>query len=236
MNVLGGNNMMSLRECVKNRLYGQTDKKPDNYYDVYESHFECIRTEPIRLLEIGVRWGGSIWGWRNYFPNAHLVGLDIDPNVLQYNGNDDKLNVQLYVGDQCDINLLTDLNTKHGPFDIIIVDGGHTMDQQLITFNTMWPLLNNGGLYIVEDTHTSYWPSFGGGYKRENTFLEFVKSMIDSIHAYHHKMHQRSADMKNNQPVNYIDHSIYGLHVYDSIIVIQKYDRGILTPIPEVNL
>jgi cephalosporin hydroxylase len=226
----------SLKECFQKKLRGSCDKKPVNYFDVYESHLEHLRNDQINLLEIGVRWGGSVWGWRNYFQNASIIGLDIDPNSMQYGTDNEKTGVKLYLGDQCDSHLLNVINTNHGPFDIIIDDGGHTMDQQLQTFETLWPLLKNGGIYVIEDVHTSYWPSFGGGYKKSSTFIEFVKTLIDNIHAYYHKVHTRSADHKNLDPINYLDRSVYGLHIYDAIVFIQKLERDELMPIQEVNL
>ena len=162
--------MMNLKECFQNKKFGSCDKKPVNYFNVYESHFEHLRNESLNMLEIGVRWGGSVWGWRNYFPNANIIGMDVDPNSMQYGNDDPKNGVKLYLGDQCDSKLLNTINNSHGPFDIIIDDGGHTMEQQLSTFDVMWPLLKNGGVYVIEDIHTSYWPKWGGGYNKQTTF------------------------------------------------------------------
>ncbi len=120
------NHMMNLKECFQNKKHGNCDKKPINYFDVYESHFEHLRNESLNMLEIGVRWGGSVWGWRNYFPNANIIGMDVDPNSMQYGNDDPKNGVKLYLGDQCDSKLLNTINNSHGPFDIIIDDGGHT--------------------------------------------------------------------------------------------------------------
>jgi cephalosporin hydroxylase len=227
---------LSLRECVVKKLHGATDKKPINYYDVYESHFDHLRDEKISLLEIGVRWGGSLWGWRNYFEQATIVGLDIDPNSMQYGNNDPYNGVKLYLGDQTDSELLNKIDNEHGPFDIIIDDGGHTMDQQINTFKMLWPKLKNGGMYVIEDVHTSYWPAFGGGLGKPDTFIEYVKKLIDHLHAYYHKKHRRAKEYLNTEQECYLDKSVYGIHIYDAIIFIQKLENLELNPVPEVNL
>lgn len=227
--------MMNLKECFQNKKHGNCDKKPINYFDVYESHFEHLRNESLNMLEIGVRWGGSVWGWRNYFPNANIIGMDVDPNSMQYGNDDPKNGVKLYLGDQCDSKLLNTINNSHGPFDIIIDDGGHTMEQQLSTFDVMWPLLKNGGVYVIEDIHTSYWPKWGGGYNKQTTFIEFLKKLIDNINFYYHKISPRSEHAKNSKEVTYLDTSIYSLHIYDSLAIIQKLERS-KDPIAEINL
>jgi len=102
---------MNLKECFQNKKFGSCDKKPVNYFNVYESHFEHLRNESLNMLEIGVRWGGSVWGWRNYFPNANIIGMDVDPNSMQYGNDDPKNGVKLYLGDQCDSKLLNTINT-----------------------------------------------------------------------------------------------------------------------------
>ena len=75
--------------------------------------------------------------------------------------------MKIEFGDQADPMFLLDVAAKHGPFDVIVDDGGHKMHHQKVSFNTLWSQLADGGLYIVEDTHSSYWPGFGGGYREK---------------------------------------------------------------------
>lgn len=66
-------------------------------------------------------------------------------------------------------------------FDIIIDDGGHTMNQQKTSFMFLLPLVRSGGLYIIEDLETSYMPSYGGNYWDPSSTISFIKSFIDEI-------------------------------------------------------
>ena len=91
------------------------------------------------------------------------------------------------IGDQSDPGFLTRIGQTHGPFDLIVDDGGHQMHQQTTSFRHLWPRLNDRGLYIVEDTHTSYWPGFGGGLRQPTSFIEFAKDLIDRMHTLVHR-------------------------------------------------
>ena len=41
--------------------------------------------------------------------------------------------------------------------DVIIDDGSHDPEDMMLGFDIMFPLLKEGGLYILEDVETSYW-------------------------------------------------------------------------------
>lgn len=67
------------------------------------------------------------------------------------------------------------------PVDIIIDDGGHTMNQQKISMISLLPLVRSGGLYIIEDLETSYISSYGGDYWNSTTTISLIKSFVDEI-------------------------------------------------------
>ena len=64
-----------------------------------------------------------------------------------------------------------------------IDDGGHTMGQQIATFEEMYPKVNENGVFLIEDLHTSYWQSYGGGYRKPGTFMEYAKALTDQLNA-----------------------------------------------------
>ena len=87
------------------------------------------------------------------------------------------------------------------------------MNQQIVTFREMFPHIKDGGLYMCEDCHTSYWNEYGGGLKAAESFIEFTKNLIDEINAFH----TRKALNPTYNTLN-----MGGIHFYDSIVVVEK--------------
>jgi cephalosporin hydroxylase len=182
-----------------------------HYFDIYNRHFAPFRDHDVTVVEFGVYQGGSLQMWRDYFgPRARIVGVDIDPRCGEL-----PVDADVVIGDQADPAFHARLREQVGPVDIVIEDGGHTMGQQLTTFREMWPAVRDGGVYLVEDLHTSYWSNFGGGYRRPGTFIEHAKDLVDSLNAWH------SRDPESFR-VDEHTHTVRGMHVYDSVIVFDK--------------
>lgn len=183
-----------------------------HYFDIYDRHFSPYRMKPVTVVEFGVSQGGSLQMWKDYFgPQARIFGIDVDPRCKDLSEE----RVEVIIGDQEDREFLRTLREHVGPVDVLIEDGGHTMIQQIATFEEMWPAVRDGGVYLVEDLHTSYWPEYGGGYKRYGTFMEYAKHLIDQQNAWHSKETPRFAPDKYTR-------SIRGMHVYDSVIALDK--------------
>jgi cephalosporin hydroxylase len=183
-----------------------------HYFDIYERHFSPFRGKPVNVVEFGVSHGGSLQMWKEYFgPRAHITGVDIMPKCAQL--AEDRIDV--VIGDQEDRAFLRSLARKLGSVDVLIEDGGHTAAQQIHTFEEFWPYIADGGVFLVEDLHSSYWERYGGGYKRPGTFIEYAKDLIDQQHAWHSRE-------KDKFDVDEYTRTIRGMHVYDSIIVFDK--------------
>ena len=170
--------MQSLDEIAK--LYG-TDKSSDihNYCEKYEKYFPFDRLEPIKILEIGVLDGKSLLTWKEYFQNATIVGIDIMQKCSEYT-NPFK-NISVEIGSQDDSSFLNNVANKWGPFDMILDDGSHKNDHVIFSFKNLINYVKTGGIYVVEDTCCSYWEEFGGGYRKENSTMEYFKNLIDDI-------------------------------------------------------
>lgn len=183
-----------------------------HYFDIYDRHLSPFRGKPVNILEFGVSHGGSLQMWKEYFgPRAQITGVDIDPRCAGL--TEDRVDV--VIGDQDDRGFLRELADRVGEVDVLIEDGGHTMTQQIATFEEFWPRITDGGVFLIEDLHTSYWRKYGGGHKRAGTFVEYAKDLIDQQHAWH------SQDRSRLEVDDYT-RTIRGMHVYDSIIVFDK--------------
>ena len=126
--------------------------------------FTHLRTAPIRILEIGVggyadddRGGQSLEVWRDYFPHAQIVGIDIQKKTMDLGPR-----VSILQGSQVDPDFLDDLVKTHGPFDIIVDDGSHRNEHIVESYRLLFPTLVPGGIYVAEDVQTSFHPRFGG--------------------------------------------------------------------------
>lgn len=126
-----------------------TDKSTKHLFTVvYDIYFNELREQNINLLEIGILNGSSLKCWNEYFKNANIYGADIKDCSMY-----DSDKIKTFITNQLKVEELMLLPKNN---DIIIDDGGHTMEQQQITFKTLFlDNLKSGGIYIIEDLHTS---------------------------------------------------------------------------------
>lgn len=193
---------------------GRLINKWMHYFEIYHRHFDRFRGKPVTVLEFGVSHGGSLEMWRDYFGDeARLYGVDIDPRCAELAGPGTKI----FIGDQEDRTFLRSIIDEIGPVDVLIEDGGHTMGQQIATFEEIYPRMTPDGCFLIEDLHTSYWPKFGGGYQRPGTFMEYAKALTDQLNAWH------STD--DGLVVDDVTRSTRSMHFYDSIVV---FERGVV--------
>jgi trans-aconitate methyltransferase len=138
--------------------YG-TDKHPW-YTPTYEMLLGSQRFKVRKVLEIGIgnlsqmshvhgyQPGASLRMWRDYFPGAQIFGLDIDPQVMIQDAR-----IETRVCDQSNAEALKHIGEEWGKFDLIVDDGSHDPQHQLLSFETLWPYLREGGYYIIEDVN-----------------------------------------------------------------------------------
>jgi len=128
-----------------------TDKSSvrHDYLVHYERFFAQWREERFNLIEIGVYNGASLETWRDFFPNAQIVGADINPAYRRHAGT----RIAIEIGSQADPDFLDSLAEQHPPL-VVIDDGSHRADHQIFTFERLFPKLLPGGCYIVEDLST----------------------------------------------------------------------------------
>lgn len=183
------------------------------YFDVYERHLSKFVDKAPKILEIGVLGGGSIELWLKYFgEGTQVIGVDIDPRCLEYKYNG---NAQVIMGDQNSPEFWDEFLDKHTGFDIIIDDGSHIMEHQVLTLQKTFPHLKEGGTYICEDTHTSYWPRWNGEYDKKGTFLDYTKYLSDIMNQQHFQQKMEPAVLKTFE-------NLYSMSFYNSMVVLEK--------------
>jgi Methyltransferase domain len=190
---------------------GRMIHKWRHYFEIYDRHFSQFRNEEICVVEFGVFQGGSLQMWKDYFgKKARIVGVDINPECKKLEEDQ----IDIVIGDQDDRTFLRSLAQSLPRINILIDDGGHTMRQQINTFEELYPHVHDHGVYLCEDLLTSYWPSHGGGWRRKGTFIEFSKGLIDDLHAWHSQ--QRKFRMTD------FTRTTHSIHFYDNVVVIEK--------------
>lgn len=166
------------------RHMGRVSDKWQSYLSHYERLFSPIRHHPISILEIGIQNGGSLEIWDKYFPNAtSILGCDINPNCasLRY----DSHKITMIIGDINNQETQNRILETTLSFDIIIDDGSHTSPDIIRTFSDMFAHIKEGGIYIAEDLHCSYWADWEGGLDYPLSAIDFFKKLADIINYEH---------------------------------------------------
>lgn len=218
---------LSISELFKAHKGNRTSKWR-HYLEIYDEYLGNTRARvsprPVRLLEIGVRDGGSLEIWRSYLgPDAEIYAIDAAPECARFEAP----NLRVFIGDQANRDFLNAVRGELPQMDIIIDDGGHMPHQQIASFEVLFPCLMQGGYYIVEDLHTSYWPAFGGGFGR-NSFIEYSKRLIDLLHGWYwynqsptsfKPGHGKGPRLDDVPPFT---RNARSLHFYDSMLVVER--------------
>jgi hypothetical protein len=200
------------------KIYG-TDKNGCHVYTPhYQLHLQRFKYKRINLLEIGVGGydnpnlgGKSLRMWKKYFPLGKIYSIDIyDKSSLQEN------RIKIFCGSQVEKNFLEKVTNEIGEIDIIIDDGSHINEHVIETFKLLFPKLKDGGVYVVEDTQTSYWEEFGGDMDPFNpkTTMNFFKGLTDSLN--------NKEFVIPNYVQSYFDKKIISMHFYHNLIFIYK--------------
>lgn len=227
--------MSRLLEIFDRGTGGNCDKWR-HYFEIYERYFDKFVGSQCTYLEIGVQGGGSLSIMREYLGDrARIVGIDVDPACakLAQRGR------EIHIGDAANGSFLNDVAAKAGPFDIIVDDGGHVADQQLVAFFNLFPHLNYGGIYLVEDLHCQFWYGYQASRFGIN-FYDFAKGLVEKLalwnidlgllNRYKQPHENRQGAVQLN---NFAVHDLFGIHFYDSVVALEK--RRIPEPLSQVK-
>lgn len=219
MNYLCKNNLIVVKNDLEHFFFYEKHNpisKWFHYFEIYHSFFEKFRDKRIKVLEIGVYKGGSLQMWKQYFgEKAQIIGIDIDENCSLYQDE----GIDVLIGSQNDVVFLEKVKRSYGEFDVVIDDGSHKMEHQITAFECLFPSVRQGGIYLCEDTHTSYWKDWGGSYKGNDTYIEYAKNFIDDLHISH-------IETKSYIPGSNA-REFKSIHFFDSVVVIEKKKCGV---------
>jgi len=201
------------------KYYGTDKVTVHNYTPIYMTHFRKLRNRKVKLLEIGIggynnptKGGRSLKMWKSYFRKGMIYGIDIfDKSQIQEN------RIIVFKGDQTDIDLLNRITIETGKLDIIIDDGSHINNHVIKTFTILFQKLKKGGIYVIEDTQTSYMEDFGGDattLSNPKTTMNFFKQLTDLVN--------RKEFSNFGKFDEYLDFHINSIHFYPNIIFIHK--------------
>jgi hypothetical protein len=210
-------NLTKLAKQFKTDKWGRDHK----YTPHYQRHLRAWRDQPINLLEIGIGGydrdgdgGKSLRMWKAYFPHAQIYGLDIHDKSFV-----DEPRIRTFQGDQTDPAVLAAIAEAAGELHIIIDDGSHRSPDIIATFQILFPLLADDGIYVIEDTQTSYWPEFDGHEDPAagGTTMAFVKQLLDGLNY--------EEFLTEPYEPTYTDLHVTGVSCYHNLVFIQKGDN-----------
>jgi hypothetical protein len=200
-----------------------TDKWGTHFYTpVYHELLSRWRDQPVRLLEIGVGGddlqtlgGASLATWAEYFPRGQITGIDIAEKRLPLDAR-----IKLFKGSQDDRGFLNSVCDARGPFDIIIDDGSHIPKHVVASFQVLFPLLAENGLYIIEDVQTAFWPNFGGSLLHGGDIMKLARTVIECLN------HAELAVVGGSRSLPEFATRIKSFRAYHNLLVIEKGDNG----------
>jgi demethylmacrocin O-methyltransferase len=117
--------------------------------------------------------------WQTYFPKARIFAVDI-LDTSHFNN----ARVTTLIADQANRHQLqAAIATSGSDIDVLIDDGGHTMEQQQVSLGFLFKHVRPGGYYVIEDVHTSLpalWKGYGVTRDGANTTLRMLENFMRS--------------------------------------------------------
>ena len=174
--------------------------KCDTYFQVYEEMFNKYVGKKITFVEVGVLQGGFLFMWREYSGNHEYLAW-------------------MTLGSQSNKNFWRNFYAKVGKIDVLLDDGGHVNDQQIITLSESVNSINDGGIIMTEDVHTSYFKKFGNPSKY--SYINYSKYLIDVVNSRFPETEIKKNNFRNK---------IYSISFYESIVAIKINSKKSIEP------
>ena len=199
-----------LERFFEERKTGPGIWKWRHYFEIYHRHLAKFVGREPRVMEIGVYSGGSLSMWRSYFGRGcSIYGVDIEPACRAY----EEEGVKILIGDQADRSFWRRVRGEVAGLDVVIDDGGHRPEQQIVTLEETLPYLRPGGVYICEDVT-------GSG----NAFLYYVEGLAANLHADRIDGSAEDDERRQVSPTTAFQAAVKSVHFYPYVVVIERTD------------
>lgn len=179
-----------------------------HYFDIYERHFSRFRGKEVNVLEIGVFSGGSLEMWKEYFgPRCTIYGVDIEPSCKTYENE----SVRVFIGDQADRTFWHRMKKEVPKIDIVIDDGGHAPNQQIVTLEELLPHVRPAGVYLCEDVTGVF-----------NNYSSYIHGLAQQLNALNLQQNFDNHDRRQVCTTNLFQSAVDSVHLYPFVTVIEK--------------
>jgi hypothetical protein len=193
-----------LKSLFESRQTGRGVWKWDHYFDIYHRHFSKLVGGAVNVLEVGVYSGGSLEMWRDYFgPKCLVYGVDIEERCRSYENEYTKI----FIGDQADRGFWKAFREQVSNLDVVVDDGGHQTEQQIVTFEELLPCLRPGGIYLCEDVHGIH-----------NGFAAYLQGFVNNLNSV------MPYDSNEAISPSEVQAWIGSVHFYPYVTVVEKAD------------
>ncbi|MGH8455873.1 MAG: DUF4214 domain-containing protein [Stenotrophobium sp.] len=178
-----------------------------HYFDIYHRHFAKFIGREVHVLEIGVYSGGGLAMWQSYFgAKCRIYGVD----VLEACKSFESESVSVFLGDQADRNFWKLFKAQVPVIDIVIDDGGHQPEQQMVSMEELLPHIRSGGVYLCEDV-----------YGNHHNFHDFVGGMTNQLNELG-KARPGLSDFHEGMVLNSFQRDVHSVHLYPYVAVVEK--------------
>ena len=190
--------------------------KFNHYFETYERHFARFRGREVHILEIGIYSGGSLEMWQNYFgPRCKVYGVDIEPRCKAYETE----SVRVFIGDQADRGFWKRFKQEVPVLDIVIDDGGHLPEQQIVSLEELLPHLRPAGVYLCEDVTSAF-----------NEFAAYVCGLAQDLNSAYLESNPDNNERRSVYKTTPFQSAVGGMHLYPFLTVVER------TPAPVSEL
>ena len=178
-----------------------------HYFDIYDRYLSKYAGRPVHVMEIGVYSGGSLAMWRDYFgEECQIYGVDIQPVCRSYEAE----KIKIIIGDQADRAMWKDVRAQIPRLDVVIDDGGHEPEMQIVTLEELLPFLSPGGVYICEDVHGE-----------DHGFAFYVQGLAARLNAAESQKWDTGAGTTACDATGF-QAAVYSVHLYPFVVVVEK--------------